>query len=111
MRTGVALLLAWMLQLPQKKVRQIRFSKQLRSFRAFLEEVIKKVGTHSDASASDFARAFGDADAPAGNPSERTVAILREYAALFCLLEPIFQSQNETNSTKGLTFAQMKEVS
>lgn len=111
MRTGVAILLAWTLQLPPKKVRQTRLSKQLRSFRVFLEEFIKKVGTHSDASLSDFARAFGDDSRPAGDSSGRTVALLREYAALFCILEPIFQSQNSANATVGLTCAQMKEVS
>lgn len=116
MNTSLALLYSWMSLLPEKKVRQNRFFKELRSFRSFLEESEKSIADNSKTTAlTDFAQAFNGVNSKrAGDPHVRTSLFLRESLALFSIIEPFFLGlrcgQSESSPNVGLSLTIMKEV-
>ena len=101
MASCLSLLIAWAYRVPSKKVRYIRFQKQLKGLRESLILVEKELFDRVEASVSAESDAFGDAfmemrPAEIGDGMDRASVFLREAAANLRILEYILTACNPT---------------
>jgi hypothetical protein len=115
----LSLLVAWARRVPKKKVRQMRFLKQLKSLRESLAVQEKELAEQfsSKLAADAFANAFTDGrPIEIGNEKERVSLFFCETSAYLKILESILRERESVGletppGTKCLSLQALKEVS
>lgn len=115
----MSLLVAWAHRVPKKKVRQMRFLKQLKSLRESLiaQEMGPKDQTFNGPSADPFGDAFADSRLiQIGDSKQRTSLLFGESSAYLRILESLLAEKDTcsldgTIKTRSLSLQTIKEVS